>query len=90
MKKIIDNYKKWNPSKLATIVLLSFPFLLFMFMDFKLNNDFWFLINTGKTIIKEGFITIEPFTIHSGLYFFPQQWLIDILFNFIYQNFSIY
>ena len=90
MKKIINNYKKWNPSTLATILLLLMPFIVFMFVDFKLNNDFWFLINTGKTIIKDGFISIEPFTIHSGLHFLPQQWLIDVLFNFIYQNFNIY
>lgn len=89
MKGIIDKYKKWNPSAYATMLLVISPFLIYLFIDFKLDNDFWFLINTGKTIVKEGFITIEPFTIHSGLSFIPQQWLTDILFNFIYSNFNI-
>ena len=58
MKKIIDKYKKWNPSVYATILLIMTPLLLYLFIDFKLDNDFWFLINTGKTILKEGFIKI--------------------------------
>ncbi len=90
MRKLINSYKKWNPSKMATILFLMVPFITFLFIDFKLDNDFWFLINTGKTIIKDGFITIEPFTIHSDLLFVPQQWLTDIIFNFIYSNFDIY
>ena len=90
MKKIIRRYKEWNPSIYATILILTMPFLVYFFIDFKLDNDFWFLINTGKTIIKEGFINTLPFTIHSGLYFVPQQWLIDIIFYFIYSNFDIY
>ena len=90
MKKLINSYKNWNPSKLATILFLMMPFIVFVFIDFKLDNDFWFLVNTGKTIIKEGFITIEPFTIHSDLVFIPQQWLTDVIFNCIYSNFNIY
>lgn len=90
MKKIINKYKNWNPSVYATILLLIIPFLIYLFIDFKLDNDFWFLINTGKTIIKEGFINLETFTIHSELFFIPQQWLTDIIFYFIYQNFHIH
>ena len=89
MKKYLNMLRKWKPSKLSTILFLLTPFMVFMFIDFKLDNDFWFLINTGKTIIEKGFITIEPFTIHSGLMFIPQQWLTDIIFNFIYENFNI-
>ena len=64
-------------------------FALYSFQGFKLNNDFWFLIKTGETILKEGFINIETFTIHSGLTFIPQQWLTDIIFYFIYSNLGI-
>ena len=89
MKRLINKYRKWNPSIFATILLLIIPFLMFLIVDFKLDNDFWFLINTGRTIINEGFITIEPFTIHSGLAFIPQQWLTDVVFYYIYNNFGV-
>ena len=89
MKKLINNYKKWKPSSLAIILLFLVLFTFFLLPGFKLDNDFWFLINTGKTILKEGFIHIEPFTIHSGLSFIPQQWLTDIIFYFIYHIFGI-
>ena len=74
---------------MATVLFLMVPFITFLFIDFKLDNDFWFLINIGKTIIKDGFINVETFTIHSGLSFIPQQWLTDIIFIFIYSNYSI-
>ena len=90
MKKIINQYKLWNPSKLATIVILLMPFLFYFFIDFKIDNDFWFLVNTGKEIVRNGFIVIEPFTIHEGLFFIAQQWLTDIIFYFLYKNFDIY
>lgn len=89
MKKLINNYKKWNPSIYAIIFILLIPFIIYLIRGFELNNDFWFLINTGKEIIKNGFINIEPFTIHSGLFFIPQQWLTDIIFSLIYNNFGI-
>jgi hypothetical protein len=89
MKKLINNYKKWNPSIYAIIFILLIPFIIYLIRGFELNNDFWFLINTGKEIIKNGFINIEPFTIHSGLFFVPQQWLTDIIFLLIYNNFGI-
>jgi hypothetical protein len=89
MRKILNNYKKWNPSTLSVILLLMIPFIFFLYRGFVLDNDFWFLTNTGKEIIKNGFINIETFTIHSGLSFIPQQWLIDVLFALIYNNFGI-
>lgn len=89
MKKIINKYRNWNPSTYATILLLLTPFLAFLYKNFVLDNDFWFLINTGKEILKDGFIHVEPFTIHEGLNFIPQQWLTDIIFYIIYDTFDI-
>ena len=59
-------------------------------MTFKIDNDFWFLIKIGKTILEKGFITTELFTIHSNMTFIPQQWLTDIIFYFIYNKLGIY
>lgn len=89
MKDFIEKYKNWNPSKYAVLLLLLLPLLLFIIYGFKIDNDFWFLINTGDEILKNGFINIEPFTIHSGLAFVPQQWLTDIIFSLIYNVFNI-
>lgn len=90
MKKLINNYKKWNPSILVIALILLFPLCSFLINKFTLDNDFWFLINTGKYILNNGFIKIEPFTIHAGLSFVPQQWLTCILFYAIYHNLGIY
>ena len=89
MRKLINKYKGWQPSIYSLLLLLILPNLLFIIIGFVLDNDFWFLINTGKTILEKGFINIEPFTIHSGLSFIPQQWLTDIIFYLIYQKFDI-
>ena len=86
---MLKKIKEWNPSIFATILLLLFPFIIFGLKEFKLDNDFWFLYNTGKVIIQKGFIMIEPFTIHENLVFIPQQWLTDIIFYFIYNKFNI-
>ena len=89
LKKFFQKYKKWNPNKEVRLFLLFMPILLF-FVTFKIDNDFWFLISTGKTILNKGFITIEPFTIHEGLVFLPQQWLTDIIFYLLYSKLGIY
>ena len=89
MKNLIKEYKKWEPSKYLIPVLLIPLFLMFLIIRFSLDNDFWFLINHGSTILKKGFITIEPFTIHSGFSFIPQQWLTSVLFVTIYNTFGV-
>ena len=89
IKRFFQRYKKWTPTKGIRIFLLFIPILL-LFLTFKIDNDFWFLINTGKTILTKGFITIEPFTIHQGLTFIPQQWLTDIIVYLLYSKFNIY
>lgn len=90
IKKFLNDYMKWEPPKIVVFISLFIPFLFLFLMDFKLDNDFWFLINTGKYIINNGIPHIEPFTIHSNLSFVAQQWLTDIIFYLIYNKFNIY
>ena len=90
IKKRFYNFINWIPSKYAYCIFLLMPFLAFLINGFFLDNDFWFLINTGREILKSGFVTIEPFTIHKGFAFLPQQWLSDIIFYSIYHNFGIF
>ncbi len=89
IKNILKDYIKWCPSKKIRMVFLILPIIFLGFNTFKVNNDFWFLINTGKYILNNGYIKIEPFTIHEGLNFIVQQHLTDIIFYLVYSNFGI-
>ncbi len=95
MKKKINNflhnYMKWRPSKLTVILILFLPIFIFeAIFPYMLNNDFWFLINTGKYILNNSFPHIDPFTIHEGLSLVIQQWLTDVIFYLIYNKCGIY
>ena len=86
LKKLVQKIKHFNVCKplwlLFILVPVSFSFFVAKFAD----NDFWFLINTGRYILNHGFPVIEPFTIHQGLSFVVQQWLTDVIFFFIYDK----
>ena len=89
-KQILKIYSRWVPPKIfIALVLLVFSTFM-IFFGFRIDNDFWFLINTGKYILNNGFPLIEPFTIHTNLEFMVQQWLTDIIFYLIYSKLGIY
>ncbi|MDO4996669.1 MAG: hypothetical protein Q4E69_05775 [Bacilli bacterium] len=46
----------------------------------RLDNDAWFILNTGRYLLKHGFFYIDPFTIHEGLKMIVQQWLTDVIY----------
>lgn len=86
----LKNYSNWTPPKILVFLTISL-FVVIINLNFtRLDNDFWFLINTGKHILNSGFPTIEPFTIHADLQFVVQQWLTDVIFYLIYSKFNIY
>lgn len=89
IKKIKEQILNWNPSTYVCILMLTIPFMVYMFSTYKLDNDFSFIANVGRYILKNGFITTEPFTIHSGFFFIPQQWLSAVIFYLIYSKFGI-
>lgn len=90
VKKYLYAYSRWVPPK----ILILFVFLVIIFIIgincFEIDNDFWFIINTGKYILNNGIPTIEPFTIHANMDFVVQQWLTDIIFHIIYKYFNVY
>ena len=96
-KKISDTinkslicFLKWKPPKLLIFTILLI-FILFVSINcFRIDNDFWFLINLGKNILNNGFTRIEPFTIHNDFSFIIQQWLSDVIFYIIYSKFGVY
>ena len=89
-KNFLDSYSKWVPPKILILLGLIVLILLIGLAFFEIDNDFWFLINLGRSIINNGIPNIEPFTIHSNLDFIAQQWLTDVIFYLIYDKFGIY
>ena len=43
------------------------------------DNDIWFILSTGRSIVQDGFFTVDPLTLHQGLSYLPQQWLSAVL-----------
>ena len=85
MKKKIKLFKRYLYSKPVVLLYLFIPVILSALKIKRIDNDFWFLSNTGKYILNHGFPTVEPFTIHSNLSFVIQQWLSDIIFYGVYK-----
>ena len=80
MKRIIEKYKNYHPSKLEILSYLFIPIFLGLLRLTNLGEDIWFIINNGRYILNHGFFTIDPFTIHKGLHVVVQQWLPDVIF----------
>lgn len=76
--------KNYHPTKYLGFLYFIIPIFIAVCMISKMDNDFWFLLNTGKYIVHNGFPTIEPFTIHNNLSFIIQQWLTDCIYYFIH------
>jgi len=53
-----------------------------------MQNDTYWLINTGKYYVEAGFPHIEPFTMHEELFFTAQQWLSSVIFYFLFEFFG--
>lgn len=88
MKKIIQKYKNYHPSKWEALTFLLIPIFIGLLTSMNTDNDIWFLINTGKYILKNRFPTVDPFSFHQGLHLVVQQWIPDVLFYKIFELFS--
>ena len=62
-------------------LLLCLPCFL---VQIKLDNDIWFLLNSGRYVLQHGIPFAEPFTMHHQLSFVMQQWLSDVIYWGIY------
>lgn len=89
MKKIKEWFKNYHPSKFVCYLFLALPIIFASIQCFgKLDNDSWFLLNTGRYIINHGFPSIDPFTIHEGFELVVQQWLTDVIFYEVFDLFG--
>lgn len=55
----------------------------------RVDNDLWFIMNSGRYVLQHGFPYIEPFTMHPNMHFVMQQWLSGVVFWWIYSKLGI-
>ena len=84
MKKLLN----YHPSKWEALAFLLIPIFVGMLTSTSFDNDIWFLINTGRYILNNGFPSIDPFTIHEGFSLVIQQWIPDVIFYSIFNWFG--
>ena len=84
MKRVLlsDNNRL---AAVSRILILAIPLL---FVTVAMDNDFWFIINHGRYILQNGFVSVEPFTVHEGLAFSFEKWLTCITFYKVYDWFG--
>lgn len=70
-------------TRLILIVLMFLPCLV---VNLELDNDMWFLLNSGRYVLQHGIPVMEPFTLHQGFHFLMQQWLSATIFWSIYSK----
>lgn len=87
-KKIKEKIAKYHPPKPVLFLYFFIPIIIAVSRAIVLDNDIWFLLNTGKYVVNNGFPITEPFTIHSNFSFIVQQWLTDVIFYFIHHLFG--
>ena len=76
--------EKYSPKTIVLLQLLVFLPCLFIMLQ--LNNDTWFLLNSGRYVLQHGIPTIEPFTMHQNFSFVMQQWLTAVIFWVVYSK----
>jgi len=72
--------------KQTRMILIMLLFLPCLVVGLELDNDIWFLLNSGRYVLQHGIPTIEPFTLHQGFSFLMQQWLSATIFWSIYSK----
>ena len=72
-------------SKIKRYGLFLSMFIGLLFIMPVMDNDVWFILNSGRYVLANGIPVTEPFTIHEGLHFVMQQWLTDVIYWEIYR-----
>lgn len=73
-----------DANKINSKILILLLFLPCLVVTLRMDNDIWFLLNSGRYVLEHGIPTIEPFTLHSNFSFLMQQWLSAVLFWSVY------
>lgn len=68
----------------ACALFFLLPFIGIVFTRLVFDGDLWFILNSGRFVLENGFPYTEPFSMHEGLNFVLEQWLTDIIYWEIY------
>lgn len=82
------NYLNENLNKRDRRLLFFIMFVPCLLIRRVLDNDTWFLLNSGRYVMEHGIPYMEPFSIHENLKFVMQQWLTDVAFWNLYNKFG--
>lgn len=77
-----------NEGKGTHAILILLIFLPCLIVPLHLDNDIWFLLNSGRYVLQHGIPSIEPFTMHQNFQFVMQQWLSATIFWSLYAKFG--
>lgn len=72
----------------AKALFFLLPFIGLLFTGLRFDFDLWFILNSGRYVVENGFPYTEPFTMHEGLNFVLEQWAADIVFWEIFSHFG--
>ena len=80
--KIMLHIKEENKKTNYFILLLllgAFVWITLRALKTTYDNDSWWLIATGREIVKNGFPTYNPWSIHDGMKIVIQQWIPSVI-----------
>ena len=80
----MKRFCSYHPAKWEAFSFLLIPILVGILSATCFGNDIWFLIRTGEEIVTNGFPHVDFLTFHENLTLVVQQWLVDVLFFFVY------
>ena len=85
MKNILERSKKIN-----ILFLLMIGFLIYASFGFFTNydNDLWFILATGRSIINNGITHFDTLSMHSDYVVVAQQWLTSIIYYLTMNTFG--
>ena len=79
MKKLINQIKNYHPNRWYCVLFLLIPLIVASVTPWKvLDNDRFFLLSLGRSIMNNGLPVIDPLSMHHAS-FIAQQWLSDVL-----------
>ena len=80
----MKRFCSYHPAKWEAFAFLMIPILVGILSATCFDNDIWFLVRTGEEILVNGFPHVDFLTFHENLTLVVQQWLVDVLFFFVY------
>ncbi len=85
MKNILERSKKIN-----ILFLLMIGFIIYASFGFFTNydNDLWFILATGRSIINNGISHFDTLSMHSDYVVVAQQWLTSIIYYLTMNTFG--